>query len=354
MPYVALAPATAQATAGRGGRARWDAILRAPSPTSNPPSTCSASCIGLVIDLADAHRTRPAAPAVAAAAVSGRQAQRAASRRWPASRFRCRSPLLKPVLLRFARSWRAAAPARRPTTSATRSDDGSLDAGSLLTASLARDQDAIRTGAAHRGLAPDLAVARRRAGRQPVRPRAAADAAARPTADAAGRCARRRPGELDARLLPGVRLLARARRSRRRPPGAALLVLRARLGAADVYACVYCGEGGERVRHGRARRGRGTIAALEVCGSCAQLPEDRRRHRAVAVSAARHRRSRNDGSRRGGDGARLSAARRSRTSQRRRRPSERARRVCHTPIASRCCRTPARCPCAGCCRARPS
>ena len=31
-----------------------------------------------------------------------------------------------------------------------------MEAGSLLTASLTRDQDAIRTGAAHRGLAPDL------------------------------------------------------------------------------------------------------------------------------------------------------------------------------------------------------
>ena len=34
--------------------------------------------------------------------------------------------------------------------------DGSLDAGSLLAASLSRDQDAIRTGAVHRGLASDL------------------------------------------------------------------------------------------------------------------------------------------------------------------------------------------------------
>ena len=32
----------------------------------------------------------------------------------------------------------------------------SLDAGSLLSASLSRDQAAIRTGAVHRGLAPDL------------------------------------------------------------------------------------------------------------------------------------------------------------------------------------------------------
>jgi FdhE protein len=35
-------------------------------------------------------------------------------------------------------------------------ENGSLDAGSLLTASLTRDQDAIRRGASHRGLAPDL------------------------------------------------------------------------------------------------------------------------------------------------------------------------------------------------------
>jgi len=34
--------------------------------------------------------------------------------------------------------------------------NGSMEAGSLLTASLARNQDAIRTGAVHRGLAPDL------------------------------------------------------------------------------------------------------------------------------------------------------------------------------------------------------
>jgi len=34
--------------------------------------------------------------------------------------------------------------------------DGAMDAGSLLTASLSRNQDAIRQGAIHRGLAPDL------------------------------------------------------------------------------------------------------------------------------------------------------------------------------------------------------
>jgi FdhE protein len=35
-------------------------------------------------------------------------------------------------------------------------ESGQMDAGSLLTASLARNQEAIRTGAIHRGLAPDL------------------------------------------------------------------------------------------------------------------------------------------------------------------------------------------------------
>ena len=34
--------------------------------------------------------------------------------------------------------------------------DGQMEAGSLLTASLSRNQEAIRTGAVHRGLAPDL------------------------------------------------------------------------------------------------------------------------------------------------------------------------------------------------------
>ena len=34
--------------------------------------------------------------------------------------------------------------------------NGSMEAGSLLTASLSRDQNAIRTGSVHRGLAPDL------------------------------------------------------------------------------------------------------------------------------------------------------------------------------------------------------
>src|SRR5438067_5073388 len=35
-------------------------------------------------------------------------------------------------------------------------DEGQMEAGSLLTASLSRNQDAIRQGAIHRGLAPDL------------------------------------------------------------------------------------------------------------------------------------------------------------------------------------------------------
>jgi FdhE protein len=47
----------------------------------------------------------------------------------------------------------AGAPADHIKTAIT---NGSMEAGSLLTASLARDQHAIRTGSVHRGLAPDL------------------------------------------------------------------------------------------------------------------------------------------------------------------------------------------------------
>ena len=65
-------------------------------------------------------------------------------------------PLLTPALPRFCDALAdggagdAAAHIRDAITS------GSIEPGSLLAASLARNQDAIRTGAVHRGLAPDL------------------------------------------------------------------------------------------------------------------------------------------------------------------------------------------------------
>ena len=100
-------------------------------------------------------------------------------------------------------------------------------------------RDAARAGAGSR-------VARRRACREPVRARASAP----PFLAHRQRGARGRACRLGARLLPGVRLVARGRRSRRRPPHASLLVLLERLGTSQLrlYLLRRAGRG---VRHRR-------------------------------------------------------------------------------------------------------
>ena len=64
--------------------------------------------------------------------------------------------VLRPALGRLCEALAEGAPGRPRRTFATPSMNGSIESGSLLTASLARNQAAIRTGASHRGLAPDL------------------------------------------------------------------------------------------------------------------------------------------------------------------------------------------------------
>ena len=65
--------------------------------------------------------------------------------------------LLKPALLRFCAELAAGGAGEVATHIGTAIESNRIDAGSMLAASLARDQDAIRTGATHLGLAPDLA-----------------------------------------------------------------------------------------------------------------------------------------------------------------------------------------------------
>ena len=108
---------------------------------------------------------------------------------------------------------------------------------------------AIRTGAMHRGLSPDLMWL-------------VAELAVSPFAHALqrmlfgsadGRRAARRARRVESRLLPGVRIVAGRRRSRRRPPHAALLVLLVRLGADDLRVHLLREER-RGIRHRRARR----------------------------------------------------------------------------------------------------
>jgi FdhE protein len=65
--------------------------------------------------------------------------------------------LLKPALLRFCAELAAGGAGEVASHIGTAIESNRIDAGSMLAASLARDQDGIRTGATHLGLAPDLA-----------------------------------------------------------------------------------------------------------------------------------------------------------------------------------------------------
>ena len=196
-----------------------------------------------------------------------------------------------------------AAPRSRPTHIRDAIANGSMEAGSLLTASLARNQDAIRTGRRPSRPRARSGVAGRRARDHAVRARAAALRLRQPAGASrfAAACS-----ALEPRLLPRVRLVARAGGVRRQPPRAALLVLRGRLGAEHVRVHLLRAKR-RAVRHGRAGRGaegspRRSLQRLPG------VPEDDRPPRALAVSARRHRRHGDDGSRSGGDGARLRPA----------------------------------------------
>jgi FdhE protein len=65
-------------------------------------------------------------------------------------------PILRPALVRFCDALAAGGAGDTATHIRDAIVSGTMDAGSLLGASLTRDQAAIRTGATHRGLSPDL------------------------------------------------------------------------------------------------------------------------------------------------------------------------------------------------------
>ena len=64
--------------------------------------------------------------------------------------------LLTPALVGFCQDLGQGGAGEAATHIARALESGELDGGSLATASLARNQDAVRTGALHRGLSPDL------------------------------------------------------------------------------------------------------------------------------------------------------------------------------------------------------
>ncbi len=65
-------------------------------------------------------------------------------------------PVLTQSLIKLGRELAGSGGREAAEHIVTAIESGTLDAGSLLAASLGRDQDAIRSGAVHRGLSPDL------------------------------------------------------------------------------------------------------------------------------------------------------------------------------------------------------
>jgi FdhE protein len=142
-------------------------------------------------------------------------------------------------------------------------ESGSIDAGSLLAASLSRDQTAIRAGSVHRGLAPDLVwlVAElavspfAHALQQAVLGGATADSPLGRALDAwtHGYCAACGSWPALAEAVGGHRLLRCS--------------FCATAWELPTYACVYCGEAGERFVTAAPDQER-TDRRLEVCSAC--------------------------------------------------------------------------------------
>ena len=133
---------------------RWTA-LREARPDLGPAIDLQQNLLRIVMDTADAvagsRLPRLSLPPKYLAAKLGRGVPIFAGEPIPVP-----LPLLESALLKLCDAL-AQGGANEPASHIKEAIlNGSMEAGSLLTASLARDQNAIRVGAVHRGLAPDL------------------------------------------------------------------------------------------------------------------------------------------------------------------------------------------------------
>ncbi len=153
MPYVDLAPGAA-ASRLASATVRWDTILRA-SPDLEPAVRLQRQLVGTVLTLAEAVDLRPlprlSLPPryLAAKLTRGVPA-------WTGEPIPMPTALLEPSMRRLCDELAAGGAGDAASHIKAALDETRLDATSLLTASLSRDQRAIRTGATHRGLSPDL------------------------------------------------------------------------------------------------------------------------------------------------------------------------------------------------------
>jgi FdhE protein len=262
MPYVVV-PSARREDCLASADARWTAILTA-RPDLEPAVALQRRLIGLVVELAQTidHGRLPrlSLPAKYVAAKLARGVPALAGEPIPLP-----VPALTPALLRLCTELAAGGAAEAADHIRSALEGGRIEAGSLLAASLSRDQAAIRQGAAHHGLAPDLVWL-------------VAELAVSPFAHALQRAlfahATSGPGAVDAALDGWDRGYCPACGSW--PALAEVVgghrVLRCSFCAAawelPMYACIYCGEGGEpfvTAAPDEERKDR----RVEVCASCA-------------------------------------------------------------------------------------
>jgi FdhE protein len=153
MPPVALEPATRQSRLAEATR-RWDA-LQAAQPDLAPAVDLQRQLLGLVIDLMDVieggRLPRLSLPPKYLAAKLARGVPALSGEPIPLP-----VSVLTPTLIRLCEELAAGGAGETAEHIKAALVETRMEAGSLLTASLGRDQQAIRVGAAHRGLAPDL------------------------------------------------------------------------------------------------------------------------------------------------------------------------------------------------------
>lgn len=153
MPYVPLVP-VARARRAVVSEGRWAALLSARAELA-PAVALQRELLSLVADLTEVFE-RGRLPKLslppkylAAKALKGIPALAGEPIPVPV-------PVLKPALIRFCDALERGGAGDAAAHIRLQLDETRMDPASLLTASLKRDQNAIRTGATHRGLAPDL------------------------------------------------------------------------------------------------------------------------------------------------------------------------------------------------------
>ena len=153
MPYVTIQACSREILLGSAQR-RWQ-IIRKDRPDLEPALALQRELLTCMIDLADAlargRLPRLSLPPKYLAAKLARGVPALAGEPIPLP-----VPVLAPVLLQLCDALAAGGAGEAATHIRQALEGGKLEAASLLTASLRREQAALRTGAEHRGLSPDL------------------------------------------------------------------------------------------------------------------------------------------------------------------------------------------------------